>query len=127
MKRVILDTNIYGLIVEDPNRDIVRYGIEKKKAVIYENDFPYAEKINLDYEIEIFPENRFLWNIELHTGKFHQIRAQLSNINCPIVGDILYNSDVPYKPDSIALHAYKLIFHHPITSEEISIVKRSDF
>ena len=37
MRRIILDTNIYGLIVEDPNRDIVRYGIEKKKAVIVYN------------------------------------------------------------------------------------------
>ena len=37
MRRIILDTNIYGLIVEDPNRDIVRYGIEKKKVVIVYN------------------------------------------------------------------------------------------
>lgn len=100
---------------------------EKKKAVIADNDFPGSEKIMLKYAVEHVSENRFLWNIELHTGKYHQIRAQLSHMGCPVIGDHLYNSGVPYKPDSIALHASKLIFCHPITQEELVIEKANEF
>lgn len=103
------------------------YRKEKKKAVIYANDLPYAEKVSLTYAVEDFSTDRFLWNIELHTGKYHQIRAQLSAAGCPIIGDHYYNAELPYKPDAIALHACKLIFSHPITGEEIVVEKRSGF
>jgi RluA family pseudouridine synthase len=96
---------------------------EKKRAVIVEEGTPYAEKAILDYEIRTLAENRFLWEIELQTGKFHQIRAQLAHIGCPIIGDSVYGSPVDYKPDSIALHAYKLIFSHPVSNEEMIIEK----
>ena len=100
---------------------------EKKKAVIVNENFPGSEKVVLEYEIESFVNDKFLWTIELHTGKFHQIRAQLAAAGCPIIGDKLYGSDVIYKPDSIALHACKLIFLHPITNEEICIEKKPDW
>lgn len=94
---------------------------EKKKAMIADQEFPYAEEAKLSYSIEPISESRFLWNIELYTGKYHQIRGQLAYIGCPIIGDALYNSDVTYKPDAIALHASKLIFSHPITHQELTI------
>jgi 23S rRNA-/tRNA-specific pseudouridylate synthase len=100
---------------------------EKKKAIIENSTFPGNEKVILEYETNHFSENRFLWNIELHTGKYHQIRAQLSAVGCPIIGDVLYGSDIPYKPDSIMLHALKLVFFHPVTNEKISIEKLPDW
>lgn len=100
---------------------------EKKKAIIYEQEVQWAEQAILDYEVENFSSHRFLWNITLHTGKYHQIRAQLSNIGCPIIGDTLYNSTLTYKPDCIALHAYKLVFLHPISNKEMIIEKRIEF
>jgi RluA family pseudouridine synthase len=94
---------------------------EKKKAVITEVEVPYSEKVLLQYEVAQLSTKKFLWSIELHTGKFHQIRAQLSAIGCPIIGDVYYGSTHSYRADCIALHACKLIFRHPITNEEISI------
>lgn len=100
---------------------------EKKKAVIYQENMEYAEQVKLDYRIKTFGPSRFLWDIELHTGKYHQIRAQLSAIDCPVIGDSLYNSNIPYRPDCIALHARKLIFYHPVTDEEMCIEKGNEF
>ncbi len=97
---------------------------EKKKAVVSAVGFPETEKIWLEYEVTSYSENRFLWNIELHTGKFHQIRAQLAAADCPIIGDLLYGSAIAYKPDSILLHACKLVFSHPTTNEEICIEEK---
>jgi RluA family pseudouridine synthase len=100
---------------------------EKKKAMIAEQEFPYAEEARLSYSIKKLSADRFLWDIELYTGKYHQIRGQLAYIGCPIVGDALYASEVPYKTDAIALHAGKLVFNHPITSQELIIESPTPF
>jgi len=100
---------------------------EKKKAVLYVDEILYAEKAILTYTVSDYAENRFQWNIELHTGKYHQIRAQLSSVGCPIVGDSLYGSVDEYHPDSIALHAWKLVFFHPVTNEELTIESKPKF
>jgi RluA family pseudouridine synthase len=100
---------------------------EKKKAVIAEQEFPYAEETRLTYHVKHFAADRFLWDIELYTGKYHQIRGQLAYIDCPIIGDATYTSGVPYKPDAIALHASKLIFSHPITNQELIIEAPTPF
>ena len=99
---------------------------EKKKAVLYDTEIEYAEKAKLKYEV-VEHGKLFLWNIELHTGKYHQIRAQSSSLGCPIMGDALYCSTLSYQENAIALHACKLVFTHPITNQELSIVSHKDF
>jgi len=94
---------------------------EKKKAVLYSEEVQYSEKALLRYEISDAYKNQYLWTIELHTGKYHQIRAQLASVGCPVIGDSLYGSTIPFHPNNIALHARKLIFFHPVTNEEMSI------
>ncbi|TXH28854.1 MAG: RNA pseudouridine synthase [Cyclobacteriaceae bacterium] len=96
---------------------------EKKKAVLYEYEIQYSEKAILDYTVTPLPDKKFLWEIELHTGKYHQIRAQLAITGCPIIGDELYGSNQPYQKDAIALEAYRLVFHHPVNGLEIDIAK----
>lgn len=91
---------------------------EKKKALIVTENTPFSEKAILKYNCKAFDE-KFIWDITLLTGKYHQIRAQLSNLNCPIIGDELYGSKVDYKPNTIALQAYKLVIQHPETNKEI--------
>ena len=94
---------------------------EKKKAVLYDEPIEYSEKATLEYTVAALAEDRFQWDIVLHTGKYHQIRAQLAKVGCPILGDLLYGSEVSYFPNTIALTASRLIFTHPVTGEELDI------
>jgi len=64
----------------------------------------------------------YLWEIKLHTGKYHQIRVQLASLDCPILGDEVYGSTDIYKPNTIALHAWKLKIKHPLTNEVMEFV-----
>lgn len=98
---------------------------EKQKAVLVPEGTPYAEKAKLDYSIKSFG-NYYLWEIKLHTGKFHQIRVQLASLGCPIIGDELYGSTKSYKPNAICLHAYKLIIRHPVNNKKISFEADAD-
>jgi 23S rRNA pseudouridine955/2504/2580 synthase/23S rRNA pseudouridine1911/1915/1917 synthase len=100
---------------------------EKKKAAIYLEEIQYSEKAILDYQIQRYQNNHYLWEIELHTGKFHQIRAQLAFMGCPIIGDAMYGSGVEFQKNTIALQASKLIFHHPITDQELILESKSLF
>jgi 23S rRNA pseudouridine955/2504/2580 synthase/23S rRNA pseudouridine1911/1915/1917 synthase len=100
---------------------------EKKKAALYAQPVEYAEQASLRYEITEERNNLYRWNIALHTGKYHQIRAQLAAAGCPIMGDALYGSTVAYKPDAIALHAYRLVFHHPVTNKQLVFEQESTF
>lgn len=100
---------------------------EKKKAMLYDHEIEYSEKAILNYEVTELKPDRFLWDIELHTGKYHQIRAQLSDTGCPILGDSLYGSTIPYRPNSIALHACRLSFLHPVTNEQLDLVSNPRF
>ncbi len=91
---------------------------EKKKAHLVAKGTPFAEKASLEYSVK--PHGKFfLWEIKMLTGKYHQIRAQLASLACPILGDELYGSTEPYKPNTIALHSAKLIIQHPITKKEL--------
>lgn len=58
--------------------------------------------------------------IELETGRYHQIRAQLSCIGCPIIGDTKYGSKTPLNSLGIALHHTQMTIVHPITKEWLS-------
>jgi RluA family pseudouridine synthase len=91
---------------------------EKKKAMLVPEGSLFAEKAKLEYSVKAFGKY-FWWDIKLHTGKYHQIRAQLASLNCPILGDLIYDSIHIYKPNSIALHATKLIIQHPFTNQEM--------
>lgn len=77
---------------------------------------------SLDYKIIKELNNYFVLEINLHTGRHHQIRAQLSAIGSPIKGDLKYGFDRSNPDGGIHLHARKLVFIHPVTKENIEIV-----
>lgn len=99
---------------------------EKGKAVLVDEGTPYAELAKLSYTV-MAHANNFLWNIQLHTGKYHQIRVQLASLGCPIIGDELYGSAIAYQPNAIALHAAKLIVKHPVTQQEMCFEVKAPF
>jgi RluA family pseudouridine synthase len=61
-----------------------------------------------------------LLDVELETGRKHQIRAQLSHIGHPIVGDVKYGASQSFRARDIALHSYSLTIDHPISKEAVS-------
>jgi 23S rRNA-/tRNA-specific pseudouridylate synthase len=75
-----------------------------------------AVEVSLSYSLlDIYSEKNIL-EIDLHTGKFHQIRAQLSAIDCPIVGDSKYGATLSFQKEAIALHACRLALKDPIAN-----------
>ncbi len=85
-------------------------------------EVPESKKATLDYKIIATLDNYFVLEINLHTGRHHQIRAQLQAIGCPIKGDLKYGFDRSNPDGGIHLHARKLVFIHPVTKENIELI-----
>lgn len=88
-------------------------------------EVPESKKASLDYTIFKELNNYFALEINLHTGRHHQIRAQLQAIGCPIKGDLKYGFDRSNPDGGIHLHARKLVFTHPVSKENIEIVAQT--
>ena len=84
-------------------------------------EVPDSKLASLDYKIFKELNNYFALEINLHTGRHHQIRAQLSAIGSPIKGDLKYGFDRSNPDGGISLHARKLVFIHPVTKENLTI------
>jgi 23S rRNA pseudouridine1911/1915/1917 synthase len=85
-------------------------------------EVPESKIASLDYKIIATLQNYFALEINLHTGRNHQIRAQLSAIGSPIKGDLKYGFDRSNPDGGIHLHARKLVFVHPVSKENIEII-----
>ncbi len=85
-------------------------------------EVPESKKASLDYTIIKELNNYFALEINLHTGRHHQIRAQLSAMGCPIKGDLKYGFDRSNPDGGIHLHARKLMFIHPVTKVKLELI-----
>ena len=83
-------------------------------------DCPDAQLARLHYEVRNSHSNISLLEIQLETGRKHQIRVQLAKIGCPLLGDRKYGSRTTF-PLGIALHARSLQFKHPITQQSMRL------
>lgn len=93
----------------------------KKRAIIYSKPQKDTVECSLSYEKIASNEVGHLLKIKPKTGRFHQIRAQFSHINCPIIGDEKYGSKTPFFKNSVALHASELVFKNPQNDELVRI------
>ena len=91
------------------NKSFVTKNKEGKLAKL---SYKLLNKLNNYYHYEIYPE----------TGRHHQIRVQLSNMGSPIKGDLKYGAKRSNNDASINLHAREIIFEHPVSKEEITII-----
>lgn len=74
-----------------------------------------AKNAKLEYKVRGTEAKKTLFDIKLHTGRQHQIRVQMANAGCPLVGDTKYGNDVNQR--ELALCSYKLEFTHPKTKK----------
>ncbi|NUY79586.1 RluA family pseudouridine synthase [Flavobacterium sp. MAH-1] len=88
----------------------------------FAKEVPDSKKASLDYKVIKELNNYYALEINLHTGRHHQIRSQLSAIGSPIKGDLKYGFDRSNPDGGIHLHARKLSFLHPVKKEPIEIV-----
>ena len=95
---------------------------KQNKSYAHDKEVPDSKKAILDYKVLKKLDNYTLLEIDLHTGRHHQIRAQLSAIGSVIKGDLKYGADRSNKDGSIHLHARALNLIHPVKKEELIIV-----
>lgn len=100
-------------------KDDLIFNQKVNKAFASEDD--NSKTAELHYRLLSESDRYFLLEIDLLTGRQHQIRAQLSAMGCSIKGDVKYGAKRGNKDRSIYLHAKKLIFRHPVNNEEINI------
>ena len=81
-----------------------------------------SKKASLNYKIIKTLDNYFALEINLHTGRHHQIRAQLAAIGCQIKGDLKYGFERSNPDGGIHLHARRLAFIHPVSKEVLEII-----
>ena len=85
-------------------------------------EVPESKKASLDYTVFKKLDNYYALEIDLHTGRHHQIRAQLTAVGCPIKGDLKYGFDRSNPNGGIHLHARKLVLTHPVTKDPLETV-----
>lgn len=95
---------------------------KNNKAIVFPKATEGAKEAILTYTVIKNLDNYLLLEIDLETGRHHQIRAQLSKMGVPIKGDLKYGSPRSNPDGGINLHARKLEFIHPVTKENIEIV-----
>ncbi|MBU6341616.1 MAG: RNA pseudouridine synthase [Bacteroidetes bacterium] len=99
----------------------LRKNQQKNTVSAFETEQPNSDRAELRYRMLGSSERYFLLLIELHTGRHHQIRAQLSAIGCPIKGDIKYGARRNNPDHSIHLHAWKMEFEHPVSGDTVAL------
>lgn len=95
---------------------------KQNKSYAHKKEVPESKKAILSYAIMNSLQNYYMLEIDLETGRHHQIRSQLSAIGCPIKGDLKYGFNRSNADGSIHLHARKLKLVHPVKKELIEII-----
>lgn len=117
----------WALVKNRPLKDVdtlvhyLKRNPKQNKSYSHINEVPNSKKGILHYRLIKELNTYFLLEINLETGRHHQIRSQLSAIGCPIKGDLKYGFDRSNKDASIHLHSRQLTFIHPVRKEKLTI------
>ncbi len=95
---------------------------KQNKSYAYDTEKPGSKKAILHYRLIARSDNYCLLEVDLKTGRHHQIRCQLAKMGCPIKGDLKYGFPRSNPDGSICLHARHVRFVHPVSKELIDVV-----
>ena len=95
---------------------------KQNKSYVYNNEMPNAKQAILKYKTIGQTEHYTLLEVNLLTGRHHQIRCQLAAIGCPIKGDLKYGARRSNPDGSISLLSHKVEFIHPVSKQKIVVV-----
>lgn len=108
----------------EPSATLTHFMTRNEKSNIskaHAKEVPNSKQAVLEYDTIRKLDHYTILEVTLHTGRHHQIRAQLSAIGSPIKGDLKYGADRSNPDGGINLHARKLEFVHPVSKEKISV------
>ena len=94
---------------------------KQNKSYAYDKEVKNSKKAILCYKLIAHSVNYHLLEVDLKTGRHHQIRCQLAKMGCPIKGDLKYGSPRSNPDGSICLHARRVRFIHPVSKQEIDL------
>lgn len=100
----------------------LRKNQKKNVVTVFTKPTPEAKKAILEYKVLGELDNYTLLEVDLYTGRSHQIRTQLSYIGHSIKGDLKYGAKRSNRDGGISLHARKILFTHPVKNEPIEII-----
>jgi len=106
-----------GTLIHHLSRDTI-----KNKTLVHNAPCKNTKEAILSYRLIGMSDNYYLIEVLLHTGRHHQIRAQLAKTGCPVKGDLKYGFPRSNKNGGISLHARELSFIHPVKKEKITII-----
>ena len=110
---------------EEPEKELTHWIVRNEKmnkSFAYPKEVKNSKKATLRYKVKASSRTYNLIEVELLTGRHHQIRCQLSAIGCPIKGDLKYGSKRSNPDGSISLHARRIQFEHPVSKVMIDVV-----
>jgi len=128
IKRREIEKKYWAIVKNEPPEmegELVHYlkkDEEKNKSFAYKNPVESGKEAKLYYKIIARSDEYYLVEVNLVTGRHHQIRVQLSKIGCPIKGDLKYGFPRSNRDGSISLHARSIEFEHPVQRTRMRIV-----
>lgn len=120
-----IDKTYWAIVKNKPTKESntlinwLRKNPKNNKSTAFNKETDNCKKAILHYKTIKQLNTFFLLEVDLETGRHHQIRSQLANIGCPIKGDLKYGFNRSNKDASIHLHARKIKFTHPVSKEDI--------
>ena len=127
LREKLINKTYWAIVKNKPEKEkntLINYlkkNPKNNKSTVFTKETEGSKKAILHYKIIKKLNTYFLLEIDLETGRHHQIRAQLSAIKSPIKGDLKYGFNRSNKNGGIHLHARKIKFLHPVSKNEISI------
>ena len=117
----------WAIVKECPKEtegELVHYLVRNEtqnKSYAYDKEVKNSKKAVLHYKLIGHSQNYYLLEVDLKTGRHHQIRCQLAKMGCPIKGDLKYGSPRSNPDGSICLHARTVQFVHPVSKDMIRL------